>query len=158
MRILKTGICNEGFTLLELIVVIFIVSLGLALAFPSFTLQKDAKLKSEAGRVSAILRYLSDSAVSTKETFEINLNFNNKLLRYRGPDGEKEEKIENLNDITLQSRGKLSDGEVTVLFGPAGTGENLTIHLTSLESSLAIVFNDLSGRVKVLECEGTQKK
>jgi prepilin-type N-terminal cleavage/methylation domain-containing protein len=158
MRILKTGICNNGFTLLELIVVIFILSLGLAVAFPSFTFQKDAKLKSEAGRLASILRYLNDSAVSTKETFEMNLNFNNKLLRYRGPDGEKTEKIEHLSDMTLQSRGKLTDGEVTVFFSPTGPGENLTIFLTGPESSMAIGFNPLSGRVKVLECEGTGKK
>jgi len=154
MRILRTGICNKGFTLLELIVVIFIISLGLAVAFPSFTLRKDAKLKSEAGRVAAILRYLGDSAVSTKETFEMRLNFKEKRLRYRGPEGEKEERIENLLDISLPSRGKISDGEITVFFGPTGPGENLTIHLAGFESSMAIVFNALSGRVKVLEHEG----
>jgi len=153
MRILETGICNKGFSILELVVALFILSLGLAVVFPSFSIQKDAKLKSEAGRVASILRYLNDSAVSTKETFEMNLNFNKKTVHYRGPEGEKEEKIDTLSEITLQSRGKRSDGEVSVLFGPTGAGENLTITLTGLKSSLVIVFNALSGRVKVVERE-----
>ena len=70
MPTLKIGICNNrGFTLLELVVIIFILSLVLAISFPSFSLQKDGKLKSEAGHIASILRYLNDSAISTKETY-----------------------------------------------------------------------------------------
>ncbi|MGO9138731.1 MAG: Tfp pilus assembly protein FimT/FimU [Syntrophales bacterium] len=149
MRTLKAGICNRGLTLLELLVVIFIVSLALAISFPSFTIQTDGNLKSEAGHIASILRYLNDSAISTKETYAVNLNFDEKVIRYNGTDGEKTEKIDNLSRITLQSRGNVSEGDVTVLFGPAGAAETFTIHLTGVESSMDIIFNALSGRVKV---------
>lgn len=154
MRTSTTGICHNGFTLLELIVVIFIISLVLAVSFPSFTLRQDGKLTSDAGHIASILRYLNDSAIFTKETYDLNINFKDRVLRYKGPEGEKTERIENLSGITLQARGKVSDGEVTVFFGPAGTGESFTIHLTGEESSLEIVFNALSGRVKVSAHEG----
>ncbi len=154
MRTSITGICRNGFTLLELIIVIFIISLVLAVSFPSFTVRRDGTLKSEAGHIASILRYLNDSAIFTKETYDLNINFKDRVLRYKGPEGEKTERIENLSGITLQSRGKVSDGEVTVFFGPAGTGESFTIHLTGVESSLKIVFNALSGRVKVSVHEG----
>ena len=155
MPTLKTGIYNnKAFTLLELVVIIFILSLVLAVSFPTFTLQKDGKLKSEAGHIASILRYLNDSAISSKETCTVNVNFKEKVIRYIGPDGEKTERIDNLSRITLQSKGDISDGEVTILFGPAGAGENFSIHLTGLESSMEIVFNALSGRVKVLAHEG----
>lgn len=154
MRTSITGICRNGFTLLELIIVIFIISLVLAVSFPSFTVRQDGTLKSEAGQIASILRYLNDSAIFTKETYGLNINFKDRVLRYKGPEGEKTERIENLSGITLQSRGKVSDGEVTVFFGPAGTGESFTIHLTGVESSLEIVFNALSGRVKVSVHEG----
>ena len=155
MPTLKIGICNnKAFTLLELIVVIFIVSLVLAISFPTFTLQKDGKLKSEAGHIASILRYLNDSAISTKETYTVNINFNEKTMHYKGPDGEKVERIDNLSRITTQSKGNVSSGEVTVFLSPAGAGENFSIHLTGIESSMAVVFNALSGRVKVLANEG----
>lgn len=157
MRTSTTGICNNGFTLVELIVVIFIISLVLAISFPSFTLRQDRKLKSDAGHIASILRYLNDSAIFTKETYDLNINFKDRGIRYKGPDGEKTERIDNLSGITLQSRGKVSDGEVTVFFGPAGTGESFTIHLTGAESSMEIVFNALSGRVKVSAHEGMAK-
>jgi general secretion pathway protein H len=155
MGTLKTGICSKGFTLIELILVIFILSLVLALSFPTFTLEKDGKLKSEAGRIASILRYLNDSAISTKEPYAMNINFKEKVIRYKGPDGEKAEKIDNLSRITLQSRGDVSDGELTVFFGPTGAGENFSIHLTGIELSMIVVFNALSGRVKVIAQEKT---
>jgi prepilin-type N-terminal cleavage/methylation domain-containing protein len=154
MLTLKIGICNhKAFTLLELIVVIFIVSLVLAVSFPTFTLQKDGKLKSEAGHIASILRYLNDSAISAKETYAVNINFNEKTMHYKGPDGEKVERIDTLSRITTQSKGNVSSGEVTVFLSPAGAGENFSIHLTGIGSSMAVVFNALSGRVKVLANE-----
>ena len=155
MPTLKIGICsNKAFTLLELVVIIFILSLVLAISFPSFSLQKDGKLKSEAGHIASILRYLNDSAISTKETYAVNINFNEKTIHYKGPDGEKVEKIDNLSRVTTQSMGNVSNGEVTVFLSPAGAGENFSIHLMGIESSMTVVFNALSGRVKVLADEG----
>jgi len=154
MRTSTTGICHKGFTLVELIAVIFIISLMLAVSFPFFSLRQEGKLKSDAGHIASILRYLNDSAIFTKETHALNINFKDRVVQYKGPEGEKTERIDHLSGMTLQSRGKVSDGEVTVFFGPAGTGESFTIHLTGVGSSLEIVFNALSGRVKVLVHEG----
>ncbi|HYA13016.1 MAG TPA: prepilin-type N-terminal cleavage/methylation domain-containing protein [Syntrophales bacterium] len=154
MPTLETGICNnKAFTLLELVVIIFILSLVIAVSFPFFPLQEDGKLKSEAGHIASILRYLSDSAISTKDTYAVNINFKEKTLSYKGPEGERVEKIDNLTQVTTQSKGSVSDGEVTVLLRPAGTGENFSIRLTGSELSMEIVFNALSGRVKVLSNE-----
>ena len=153
MRMSKTGICNNGFTLLELIVVIFIVSLMLAFSFPYFTVMDEGKLKSEARKVASILRYMNDSALTTKETFTIKVNFGQKTLSYKGPDGEKTEKLTNLSWLHLQSRGAVSDGEVIVFFGPAGASESFTVYLKGGKSKTAITFNSLSGRVRVLSDE-----
>lgn len=108
-------------------------------------------MKSDARNIASILRYLNDSAIFTKETYNLDINFHDRSLRYKGPEGEKTQKIESLADITLQSQGKVASGEVRVFFGPEGTGESFTIHLAETDSSLEIVFNALSGRVKVSE-------
>jgi general secretion pathway protein H len=153
MRISKIGICNNGFTLLELIVVIFIVSLMLAFSFPYFTVMDEGKLKSEARNVASILRYMNDSALATKETYTIKINFGQKTLSYKGPEGEKTENLTNLSGLHLQSRGTVSDGEVIVFFGPTGASESFTVYLKGEKSKTAITFNSLSGRVRVLSGE-----
>lgn len=149
MRTSRTGICSKGFTLFEIIVVIFVVSMMLAITLPAFSSLKERKLKTEAGRVASILRYLNDSAISTKETCTVQVNIDQGLLQIRGPEGEKKEKIETLSGMTSQSRGRVSNGNVTLTFGPTGAGEHFTIHLTGTNASMDVAFNALSGRVKV---------
>lgn len=153
MRISKIGICNNGFTLLELIVVIFIVSLMLAFSFPHFTVMGDGKMKSEARNVASILRYMNDSALATKETGTIKVDFSQKTLSYKGREEEKIENLMNLSGLYLQSRGTVSDGEVIIFFGPTGASESFTVYLKGEKSETAITFNCLSGRVKVLSGE-----
>jgi len=139
----------SGFTLLELIVVIFIVSMMLAVAFPSFSALKDRKIRSDAGRVASMMRYLNDRAISTKEACAMQVNIKQGVVLIKGPEGDKTEQIESLSGITLQSKGRVSDGELTLLFSPTGAGEHFTIHLTSTKVSMDVAFNALSGRVKV---------
>ncbi|MDO8784628.1 MAG: prepilin-type N-terminal cleavage/methylation domain-containing protein [Syntrophales bacterium] len=140
---------NKGFTLLELIVVIFIISLMLAVSFPYFTVSEAGKLKSEAARIASVLRYLNDSAVSTKETVAVKFDLRQKTVSYKGPDGEKVERIDDLSDVSLQSRGRVSDGEVIVFFTPTGASESFIIHLRSEDSAIAVSSNSLNGRVRV---------
>lgn len=153
MRISIIGICNNGFTLLELIVVIFIVSLMLTFSFPHFTVMDEGKMKSEARNVASILRYMNDSALATKETHTIRVNFGPKTLSYKGPEGEKKENLTNLSALHLQSKGTVSDGEFIIFFGPTGASESFTVYLKGEKSKTAITFNCLSGRVRVLSGE-----
>ena len=149
MQTLKIGIYNKGFTLLELLIVIFIISLMLTVSFPYFTIREEGKLKSEAMIIASILRYLNDSAVSAKETYAVKIDLRQKTVSYRGPDGEKVERIDNLSSISLQSRGTISDGEVIVFFTPTGASESFTIHLRGENSAIAVSSNSLSGRVRI---------
>ncbi|MFA4916623.1 MAG: prepilin-type N-terminal cleavage/methylation domain-containing protein [Syntrophales bacterium] len=151
MRILRTGLYNKGFSLLELIIVIFIVSLTFALSFPYITITEEEGLRSEARKITSILRYLNDSAISTKETYAIKIDFKAKELSYKGPDGERAEKFVNLVGIDLQTKGMVSDGKAVVFLGPTGSTEGFTMHLRSDKNTMAVIFNPLSGRVKILD-------
>jgi len=146
---------DPGFTLLELVVVIFVLSLVLALSLPSFTGIGESKIQSDAKRLASILRYLNDSAISTKESLYLKINFQDKTIHYNGPDGEKTETFDALSDIELQSKGTVSEGEATVLFGPSGASESLQLHLRSEKQDLTIALNALSGRVKITKNEQT---
>ena len=151
MRISRTGICKSGFTLLELIVVLFIVSVVMAIVVPSFSGLGENKLKSEAREIASILRYMYDSAVSRKETFLINFNFNEDIVYLNGPDGERTRRFDNITGVTTQSRGMISSGELIFFFEPLGIRENLSIHLNKGDKEMTVTLNHLSGRVKIIQ-------
>ncbi len=140
---------SGGFTLLELLVVIFVLSLVLAVAVPSLTGIGEDRMKSDAKRLASIVRYLNDSAISTKNTLNMKITFADKMIRYGGPEGDKSEKFDLLSGIELQSRGLVSEGEVIVFFGPVGASESFTLHLKDDKSDMSIAFNSISGRVGI---------
>ncbi len=153
MRISKAGICNNkvGFTLLELVLVIFIFSVAAAIVFPSFSVFETTKIKSDAKKIASILRYLNESAITTKETSSLKLDLKRKSLLYIAQDGEKKDVFDTIHAVELQSKGMLSEGDVTLFFYPQGAAENINIHLSDNKSSLIVAFNHLSGRVKIIE-------
>lgn len=162
MRILRAGICKDsnelrvthaGFTFLELIIVIFIVSLVLALSLPSFTGMGESRIKSDSKRIASIIRYLNDSAISAKDTLQMKFNFKDRSLNYTGPEGEKSESFDSLSGVELQSRGMVSEGEVIIFFSPMGALENFTVHLRDDGSTMAVALNSVNGRVKIIQNE-----
>jgi len=140
---------HEGFTLLELIVVIFIISLLAAVIFPSFSGLGENRLKSEAKKAASLLRYLNDSAIFTKETYSLKFDLQEGLISWKGPDGEKAEKIKSLAGIRLPSKGEVKEGQVTVFFGPLGIQENIEILLKDKGEGMRVTLNPVSGRVKI---------
>ena len=150
MQISRTGISSRlGFTLLELIVVLFIISLVMVLILPSFSGFGENKLKSEAREMASILRYMNDSATSRKETFLMKFDLDEGTVYWKGPDGEKKKKFDDINGVTTQSTGKVSKGEITLFFEPLGVRENLSIHMSKGNKEMAITLNHLSGKVKI---------
>lgn len=150
MQISRTGISSRlGFTLLELIVVLFIISLVMVLILPSFSGFGENKLKSEAREMASILRYMNDSATSRKETFLMKFYLDEGTVYWKGPDGEKKKKFDDITGVTTQSTGKVSKGEITLFFEPLGVRENLSIHMSKGNKEMAITLNHLSGKVKI---------
>ena len=146
----RAGTSNSrGFTLLELIVVLFVVSLIAAIVLPSFSGFGEGKLKSEARELASILRYMNDSAVSRKETFPLKFDLDKNLVSWQGPEGERTRRLDDLTGVTTQSLGTASSGEVIFLFGPLGVRENLSVHLGTGSKNLTVTLNHLSGRVKI---------
>ncbi len=140
-----------GFTLLELVVAIFILSIVLAVSLPSFSTLGEARITSDAKRLASILRYLNDSAITTKESLSFKVDLQNKTVKYLDPDGEKSEQFDTISGVELQTKGMITEGEVTIPFGYSGAAESLVIHLTDDRKALAVAFNALSGRVKIKE-------
>ena len=143
------GNARQGFTFLELIVALFIVSLVMAVVFPSFAVFGDNKLKSEAREMASVLMYLNDSASSRKETYSITFDLGGNIVSWKGPDGEKREKFEDMTGVITQSNGRVSSGELEVFFSPLGIQENLDVQMSRGDKTLTITLNCLSGKVKI---------
>jgi general secretion pathway protein H len=63
---------NRGFSLIELVVVLVLISLALALVAPSFSrFSKGVELKTTAQRVSGILRYFRSESIQSGKVYQI---------------------------------------------------------------------------------------
>jgi len=150
MRISRTGTSgSHGFSLLELIVVLFIVSLVMAVVLPSFSGFGENKLKSESREMASILRYIYDSASARKEIFFMKFNLDTNQVSWEGPEGKKTRTFDDITGVTTQSGGLISKGELIFFFEPLGTRENLTVHMSRGEKTMTITLNHLSGKVKI---------
>jgi type II secretion system protein H len=152
---------QRGFTLLELVIVIFVIALLAGLVFPSFRGLSERQLSSDARRTAALLQYLSDSAMATKETYSVDFDLQKSSLSWKGPEGDKTESLKTLAGVDLQSRGMTREGLVNVFFGPAGISEYIEVLLKDDEKEMKVAFNPISGKAKILtgeEAEAEEEK
>ena len=142
------GICSSrGLTLLELVVVLFIISLFFALAVPNFLSRHDAK--PEVLKMASLLRVLNDSSVAMKKNFNITFDLDTGLVSWTGPEGKRSEKFKDLTGVRTPSRGEVKDGTLQVFFGPTGAQENIEVSMEGGAKSWQVRLNALSGRVRV---------
>jgi len=80
-------------------------------------------------------------------------DFQNSLLSWKGPEGDKSKKMTGVSGISMPSRGTVREGQVTVYFGPLGLRENIEIVLNDRGQEMTVSMNSLSGRVKIINNE-----
>ncbi|MBI4698487.1 MAG: prepilin-type N-terminal cleavage/methylation domain-containing protein [Nitrospirae bacterium] len=163
MQISRTGTCKSfancnfskhGFTLIELVVVIFLISIITALVMPSLWSTDRGSLKNSANHLSSTLRYMYDEALSKKQSYFFNINFTDRAWGFKSENESKSFKTENdfdIKDVIVPSLGKVHDGELLLEFGPLGPAEPVTLHLQKGNAEYTIIFNHLNGRTKILE-------
>lgn len=143
-----------GFTLLELIVVMFIISLATALIMPSFIQSPESALKSDAKRISSTMRYVYDQAMGRKEVYLFRINPEDSSWGFEGSSEKKTFKTKadvKFKDLLIPSAGGIAKKEVTIKFGPLGPDEPIVIHLISNETEYTVIFNNLNGKSKILQ-------
>jgi general secretion pathway protein H len=158
---------NGGFTLIELMVVIVILSVVALLIFPRLPSVHEGDLKTSARTLAAGLRYLEDKAISTKQYYRLRVNFSTGEMKVTRVIPENEEVAETdevlsrlslvdrtgFADITTSRLGKQSEGEAVLDFSPLGAADFVVFHLKSEDGTLfyTVVLYPGSGRVSVLE-------
>ena len=162
----KAGnLAEAGFTLIEMMVVIVIISVCAALVVPRLPAPEGTRLKNSARNLASGMRFLSDQAIITKGVFRLKLNLteNSTGIARLSPTGDElppEDQFMNrrlveegisIEDVTVPQLGKVTEGEVIIPFGPAGNPDCITIHLKGGERHFTIIAYPSGGKVKVLE-------
>ncbi|RME67241.1 MAG: type II secretion system protein, partial [Nitrospirae bacterium] len=94
----------SGFTLIELVVVIFIIAIFSAMVYPTLTLNL-GETKKENHRMASILRYLRDSSLYYKRSLKIVFDLKERSVKYETPEGEKEEEFSGLLGVKTPGHG-----------------------------------------------------
>lgn len=149
MRTSRTGTSSEGFTLLEALLVVLVISLALGLVLPFFPDLEGRRAASEARILAATIRHLHDRAMTAKETCTLTFDFTEARLRWRGPDGERTAAVPCLAGLETPSRGAISTGQATLVFSPTGMTEPFVVRLSNGGEPLAVRYHPFSGRVRV---------
>ncbi|MBE9527697.1 MAG: prepilin-type N-terminal cleavage/methylation domain-containing protein [Proteobacteria bacterium] len=171
-----TMACRRGFTLIELIVVMVIISLALAIVLPRLTSVTSANLKSDAVKLSALVRYLHEAAESKKLTYRLSFDLDRGTVGVersqvgRSPVDRSKEAVKYVPepesalrgfalasgvefvDLLAPGTGRVESGTVQILLSPAGSMP-FTVHLGAGEDDrvLTLGFNPYNGKIVIEE-------
>ena len=159
---------QDGFTLIELVVVLLIVAACVTIVFPKFSVGflDQQRLRSSVSRIASVAEYAHQRAICTHVTHL--LHFNIKEGRYwvtaQTSDGKVVPIADGLNlmgqlpegvqfsGIEFQDMRTDSKNIVTIEFSPQGWIEPVTIYVASSEGrKMSIVMNEMLGYVETLE-------
>lgn len=158
---------DGGFTLIELVVVLVIISIVALLVYPKLSPTSQSDLRSAARSLAATIRYVEDRGVATKNVYRMKINLDEASFSVTqiSSDGSEEaaDDVElrkkmvlaegiSIADVNTSRLGKVAAGEVDLDFGPMGLGEFISIHLRTQNGSyFTVQAYPRSGRVKVFD-------
>ena len=157
---------DGGFTLLELMVVYFLLGFILLLAFPNFRdfiTPRDMK-RAILGFVGT-MRYAQSQAAVTKQRHRLNVDMkeNAYWVTLEGEKGQYYREPSSQGhpaylppgvvflDITHAARGKIREGSGYIEFSPTGWADECTIHVQRKEGEAFTIFvHPLGGKMELL--------
>jgi general secretion pathway protein H len=141
----KSRSTDTGFTLLEVIIVLFLISLVLGLSTIFFAnILPSSRLNATAREISATIRHARDLALinGEKQTMTINLD-----SRYYRLEGVSQKNIP--SGITLKVidplLGEVYTGDYLLIFNATGAMEGGTIVLSTEKKTLSIQLDPIVG-------------
>ena len=158
---------TAGFTLIELMVVVFLLGAFLSVAMPSVLRTDDMKLRSASRGIVTTIRYLYSKAVFEKRIYRLSFNIDTGEYWPEVIDGSQF-RTENItgdgngrlprgvsfSDIqTERTQRKISSGkDAFILFLPTGTVDSAVIHLRAgRDNFFTLSTNPYTGATKVFD-------
>lgn len=156
---------TAGFTLIEIVVVMVLVSLFMVFSIPLFGNIGASSLDTSARRLSGTIKYLfNEAAVSGLEhrlLYDLDHGtYRAQILEENGqlvdaPDQGRQAKLKGsvrFQDLQLPGRGKASAGQVTTSIHPSGWVEETIIHLADENNAiLTLRVMPLTGTTEIFE-------
>ncbi|UFS71598.1 general secretion pathway protein GspH [Geomonas sp. RF6] len=146
-------------------VVLAIIAFAAAIVVPRLPAPEGTRLKSSARNLATAIRFLNDQAIITKGVYRLTFNMaeNSASIAKLSPSGEvlpPDDQLMNrklieegisIEDVTDPKLGRVSEGEVTVTFGPRGNQECLTAHLRGGSEHYTVIAYPGGSKVQVQE-------
>lgn len=140
---------TRAFTLIEIIITVFIVTLVMAVVLPSFYSLGGKDTASDAKAAASIIRFLNDTSRNTRSEATMVFDLDGGTVSYKTEDKEETMEIRSLYSVELTSEGEKKGGEVTVTFSAGGLMERLRVRFHRNSEYMATVYNPYSGRVMI---------
>jgi prepilin-type N-terminal cleavage/methylation domain-containing protein len=131
-----------GFTLIEIVLVLFLLGLFSALTLPMITGIGQDGLSASARRLAGTVKYLYNESVLNQQEYRLifHLDQESYEVRLLKPDGELVEvkgigasrRLQGearFEDISVAGKGKFTSGEVTAVIHPQGWLPETVVHL-----------------------------
>lgn len=153
-----------GFTLIELVIVLFIIGLASAVAAVAFTQGLDSvKLKASAKEVAATLRHAREQAVAQKNIYTFLIDKNGYALKDNRDNATENDK-EDSPRFAIQKEFKKGvvfqnsqDKPTEILFYPLGDSTGGDIYLkNSKGSAYRVSVEKLTARVSISEAASSE--
>lgn len=138
---------RRGFTLIELIVVLFIVTLVAGLALPAVGRGVDTlQLRSQVATFSAFLRFAREQAITRREAQEVTIDADAHLLILRAAGAETSRASRRLSPRIAIETERPAGSAIT--FSPQGLSTGGTFRLVAPDGrSYRVSVDPLTGRV-----------
>ncbi len=158
---------SKGFTLVELIVVVFVLGAIFAIVGPNIIERTDINLKSASRNLSGTIKYLYNESVFKKNIYKLVFDIENGEYWSEVLEGNEFVRKEDFifkkrslpfgvdfEDIeTERTRGKATSGDdVFIIFLPSGFVDSATIHLkTGNDNYFTLSTNPYTGNTKIYD-------
>lgn len=159
-----TNRIDRGYTLIEMMVVLFLISLIAAIIAPKLDFQHKAGISTVARHIATESRILYWEAISRQKVirlyydldkkkisaFQIEPNGGKKLVQISGSRPWQLPSHFRFDRIITLHQGKVDSGKTFTQFFPTGSVEPTTIHLSDQsDRSMTLVFSTLNGNVRL---------
>jgi general secretion pathway protein H len=161
----STSALTSGFTFIELMVVIAILSMLALLVFPRLPSGDSSNLRSSARSLATLIRYLGDTAITTKGRYQLRAVMGENTLSVTRQSGGEATSANDpffnrrfladgitISDVVIPRLGRVNSGEVLIDFTAEGLGEVVTFHLKGTsDKSFTVMAFPHNGKVTVAE-------
>ena len=162
-----------GFTLLEIMVVLFLVSLVALLIAPKLSLRKSDDLAHTTRMLVREIRDLQWKAISTQRMVRLEYDLDRgrisaselapsgNLVALSGPEDRPFHlpKGVHLSRIVVLHQGKVRDGKTFTQFFPSGSVESTAISLRDRQDRrMTVVIRPITGRIRIYSGDYREKK